>query len=218
MRVSWLPLALAAASLACSKGLPATRSESPKPASATVSPAPRASFRPPSDGRLTTQHLDRYLTVAGRLSSVSPKQRADALDPASAESRVFSETGVSAEEYFWIKERILEAETATLVAKRNADVLAMLEKTLADLRDRREKAPDEGSKKLLSEQIANFEAEAARTRRESKEREPESIRSNQKLVDSHRTRLNALQRELDREVAVSGRSPTGTPPAAPKKP
>ena len=113
----------------------------------------------------------------------------------------------SVEEYLWIKERILEAEAARMTARLDADVLEMLERTLADLRVTRTKASDEGSRTLLSEQIANFEAEAARTRREAREKEPESVRANLHILEPYRARLDALQDQIDSVLPAAGGSP-----------
>ena len=76
----------------------------------------------------------------------------------------------------------------------------MLERTLADLRARRADAADEGSRKLLAEQIANFEAEAERVRRESREKEPDSVRANMKTLEPFRARLAAAHEALDRPL------------------
>ena len=122
--------------------------------------------------------------------------------------------GVNTEEYLWVKERVLEAEAAAMTARLNAAVLAMLDKTLADLRARRADAADEGSRKLVSEQIANFEAEAERVRRESREKEPESIRANVKALEPFRARLTAAHEALDRPLLQPGAKETPRAPAS----
>ena len=67
------------------------------------------------------------------------------------EVRAARSLSVPVDEYLWVRERILEAEAASLTAKLNADVLALLEKTLASLRERRSAAPDEASRRRLDE-------------------------------------------------------------------
>ena len=107
-----------------------------------------------------------------------------------------------------MKERVLEAEAAAMTARLNTSVLAMLDKTLADLKARRADAADEGSRKLIAEQIANFEAEAERVRRESREKEPDSIRANMKTLEPFRARLAAAHEALDRPLLPVGRQGT----------
>ena len=115
------------------------------------------------------------------------------------------------EEYLWVRERVLEAEAAAVTAKLNADILVLLEKTLASLRERRAAAPDEPSRQILDEQIASFSAEAARVKREAGEKEPESVRANMKVLEPHRPRLSAIADEL-----AQVRLAAATPPAPPK--
>lgn len=113
--------------------------------------------------------------------------------------------GVNVEEFLWVKERVLEAEAANMTARLNASALALLEKTLSELRARRADAADEGSRKLIAEQTAQFEAESERIRRESKVREPDSVRANVKTIEPYRPRLvaaeDAIEKPLLRETA-----------------
>ena len=107
---------------------------------------------------------------------------------------------VNAEEFLWVKERVLEAEAAIMTTRLNTAALALLEKTLADLKARRSDAADEGSRKLLAEQTAQFEAEAERVRRESKVRETDAVRSNMKTLEPYRSRLAAAQDALEKPL------------------
>jgi hypothetical protein len=124
--------------------------------------------------------------------------------------------GWNAAEYFWVRERVLEAEAAGLGDRLMASHLAMLERTLAELRTRRASAPDEGSKKLLGEQIANFEAEANRTRRESRERDPDLVRANLKTIEPWLSRLEAAGDVLDQPLP-RGAAPLRSPSPAPTR-
>jgi hypothetical protein len=117
---------------------------------------------------------------------------------------------VNTEEFLWVKERVLEAEAAAMTAHLNSSVLAMLDRTLADLKARKADAADEGSRKLVGEQIANFEAEAERVRRESREKEPDSIRANMKTLEPFRARLTAAHEALDRPLLSPAKEPTRT--------
>ncbi len=122
--------------------------------------------------------------------------------------------GLNTEEFLWVKERVLEAEAAAMTARLNASVLAMLDRTLADLRARKADAADEGSRKLVAEQMANFEAEAERVRRESREKEPDSVRANVKTLEPFRARLAAAHEALDRPLLPSAVKEPSRPAAS----
>lgn len=183
----------------------------------------REAYRSPADAILTVAQVEAFLKVreATVRSASSPGGRAPlegeegisgATRARAAEMRAARQLGVPPEEYLWVRERILEAETATLTASLNADVLALVEKTLASLRGRRSSAPDEASRRLLDEQIASFGAEAVRVRREAGEKEPESIRANLKVLGPYRQKIAAISDEL----AELGAAAAAALPAPPK--
>ncbi|MGZ5427446.1 MAG: hypothetical protein ACXWFS_00405 [Thermoanaerobaculia bacterium] len=163
---------------------------------------PRDVYRPPADGRVTAAQVEMFLSVLDRvrldLRGARPTPGGDPLSSFSADVAAARARGVNVEEFLWVKERVLEAEAATMTARLNASALTLLEKTLADLKARRTDAADEGSRKLLAEQTAQFEAEAERVRRESKVRESDAIRSNMKTLEPYRARLAAAQDALER--------------------
>jgi hypothetical protein len=182
----------------------------------------REGFRPPADAVLTADQVEAFLKVrreAVRELSVpgppAPLEGEEGISGASesraAEIRAARSLSVPVEEYLWVRERVLEAEAAAVTAKLNADILALLEKTLASLRDRRAAAPDEASRQILDEQIASFSAEAARVKHEAAEKEPESVRANMKVLEPHRPKLSAIADEL-----AQLRMASATPPAPPK--
>ena len=143
-----------------------------------------------------------FLSVLDRvrldLRGEKPTPGGDPLASVPADVAAARARRVNAEEYLWVKERVLEAEAATMTARLNASALTMLEKTLADLKARRADAADEGSRKLLAEQTAQFEAEAERVRRESKVRESDAVRANMKTLEPYRSRLTAAQDALEK--------------------
>jgi hypothetical protein len=181
--------------------------------------AEREGYRPPADGILTPPQVEAFLKVRERTSRLlgspvkaSPPEGGEGISGAtearSAEMRAAREVGVPVDEHLWVRERVLEAEAATLTARLNADVLALLDRTLDSLRERRLTAPDDASRQLLDEQIASFGAEAARVRREAAEEEPAAIRANLRITAPYRARLSAIGDELARLRA----SATPTPP------
>ena len=119
---------------------------------------------------------------------------------------------VDPEEYLWVRERVLEAEATVGTAKLNADAIGVLERTLAELRSRRGAAADDGSRKLLDEQVTIFSGEVERLRKESREPEAESVRDNVRLIEPRRLRLEALEDEFRR---LSSPAPSPAQPKAP---
>jgi hypothetical protein len=160
-------------------------------------------------GVLEKLKRDEARTAGGRLASGDP------LDLVPPDVAVAKAQGLNPAEYAWVKERVLEAEAAILNETLLADDLALLERTLADLAARRRAAPDEGSKKLLGEQIANFEAETVRTRREAREKEDDAVRANMKTIEAFRPRLEAAGDVLDHPLPAL-RPPSLAPTRAPR--
>lgn len=192
------------------------------PSGARLADAPRGSYRPPADSRLTREQVQAFVEVLERaVKAPAPPAPApasgggDDADP--LEVTAARQAGVNVEEFFWVRERVLEAEAALTTRKLDADVLAMLEKTLSDLRARREQATDDGSRQLLDEQLAQFQAEAERVRKESRREEPAHVLGNGTTIAPFRERIGALQSELDRRLAAlrppPARSPAVSPPA-----
>ncbi|HQR66741.1 MAG TPA: hypothetical protein PLB02_05055, partial [Thermoanaerobaculia bacterium] len=181
----------------------------------------RTTYRPPADGRLTKPQVEAYLGVLEKMKLERARKPGggllapgDPLDLESPDVTVARGRGLNVAEYLWVRERVLEAEAAALSEHLMAAHLAMLERTLAELKARRAAAPDDGSRKLLGEQLANFEAEANRTRRESREKEPENVRANMKTIVPYLARLEAGGDVLDQplpRVAPPARSPSAPP-------
>ncbi len=177
-------------------------------------------YRPPADGRITPQQVETYLGVLDRvrLDRKAGKEAAssDPLTTVPADLAAARARGVNTEEYLWVKERVLEAEASAMTARLNASVLSMLEKTIADLKTRRAEAADDASRKLIGEQVANFEAEADRVRREAREKEPDSVRANVRTLEPFRPRLAAAHEALDKPILPpAGKDAAKGPGAAP---
>jgi hypothetical protein len=114
----------------------------------------REAYRPPDDGVLTVPQVETFLKVREATLRIRATPGGNA--PLEGEEGISGRLGVPRRggpgrplalgprrRVFLVRERILEAEAAAMTAKLNADVLALLEKTLASLRDRRPAAPDE---------------------------------------------------------------------------
>lgn len=183
------------------------------PASTRSSDAPQASYRPPADRLLRPEQVSLFLSVLERAVASPGPASVPATDEA-PDAAAAREAGANVEEFTWIRERVLEAEAAVATAKLNSDVLAMLERTLAELRARREGAADDGSRTLLDEQIAQFQTELERVRREARVPEPAHVQRNVRILAPHRARIGELQAELDRRLA-SLRPATARPRTGP---
>ena len=181
----------------------------------------REGYRPPAGGVLAPDQVEAFLKVRREafreLSTMGPQAPLEgeegisgASESRAAEIRAARSLSVPVEEYLWVRERVLEAEAAAVTAKLNADILALLEKTLASLRERRAVAPDDPSRQILDEQIASFSAEAARVKREASEKEPESVRANMKVLEPFRAKLSAIADDLAQLRTVSA-APTAAP-------
>jgi len=215
--VSWRPCFLGAlAALLLAAGSCGRRSSpgadgADVPAQRTT-PEARPVYKAPADGKLTRPQVEAYVAVLERVKrdeartgASGPLAPGDPLDLVPPDLATAKARGLNVAEYAWVKERVLEAEAAMLNEKLLASHLGLLEKTLADLKARRAAAPDEGTRRLLAEQVAGFEAEAARTRRESREREPEAVRANMKAIEPFRARLEAAGDVLDHPLPVARR-------------
>lgn len=213
--------------IALATGLASCRDAAPGPGSPVESrrsgASERESYRPPADGVLTPAQVQAFLRVREATARViaSPGEPAppggeDGISGATAaravEMQAARELSVPVDEYLWVRERIVEAEAAALTAKLNADVLALLERTLASLRERRPAAPDDASRQLLDEQIASFEAEAVRVKREAGFEEPASVRANLRVLGPFRQKLSAIADELGQLKAAT----VAAPPSLPK--
>ncbi len=173
------------------------------PSSAPLSRAEtRDVYRPPADGRVIAAQVETYLSILDRvrldLRGARATPAGDPLTTVPADVAAAKARGVNVEEFLWIKERVLEADAAAMTVRLNASALSLVDKTLSDLKARRADAADDGSRKLLAEQTAQFEAEAERLRRESKVKEADSVRANMKTLEPFRARLAAAQEAVEK--------------------
>jgi type II secretory pathway component HofQ len=216
---------------ACRKGAPgggSTGSTAPGAEDPQHAERVRDTYRPPADGRVTRAQVEAYERVLGAaVASIRahPPQRSAGTSLGESETSpdvaAARRERIDPEEYLWVRERVLEAEASVATARLNADAVAILERTLAELRSRRSGAADEGSRKLLDEQVGIFGGEVERLRREAREPEPSSVRENVKLLEPRRARLEALEdefRKLSAPPPSASASPTATGPPVPTGP
>lgn len=180
----------------------------------------RETYRPPADGRVTRAQVEAYERVLGAAvesMKAHPPQRSAGTSLGEGETApdvaAARRERIDPEEYLWVRERVLEAEASVATARLNSDAIAILERTLAELRLRRSAAADEGSRKLLDEQVGIFSGEVERLRREAREPEPPSVRENVKLLEPRRARLEALEDEFRKLSSPPPSASTSTAPA-----
>jgi hypothetical protein len=151
----------------------AARPEAGRPA--VFLPAPR--FRPPADGVLSDEQVDRFIRVRRAAKGRTDAEAARAL-------------GVLPEEIAWTRARVVEslvALDARRVREASADVYA---KALASLKAARAQTRDPGDARVLDEQMAALERERASIRRE--ETPPPALARNMRSVSSRRAELESL--------------------------
>jgi hypothetical protein len=134
-------------------------------------------FRPPADGLLTDDQLDRFLRVRRAAKGRTDAENARAL-------------GLSADEIAWTRARVLEA-LAALDEKRVREASSeAYAKTLASLRSARAAAREPAEARTLDVQIAALERERAGMRRE--ETAPPALAGNVRKVAARQAELEAV--------------------------
>jgi hypothetical protein len=176
----FLPLAVLAAALLvdCDRpqkpaaGRPASVGALPR---GVLLPAPR--FRPPADGLLTDDQVERFIRVRRAAKGRTDAETARAL-------------GVLPEELAWTRARIVEALVALderRVREASAEVYA---KALAQVKAARASVRDSANVRALEEQIAALERERATVRRE--ETAPPALARNMRRVAGRYAELEAV--------------------------
>ncbi len=138
---------------------------------------PTPAFRPPADGILTADQVDRFLRVRRAAKGRTDAESARAL-------------GISPEEISWTRARIVEAMVALderRVRESSAEVYA---KTLATLRAARAGVTNAERAKALEEQIATLERE--RTSLRSTETPSPALAANMQRVAARRAEIEPL--------------------------
>ncbi len=172
-------LALSAALLACRRDS-RQRAVDPEKAIRQLpggSLLPTPAFRPPEDGILTSDQVDRFLRVRRAAKGRTDAESARAL-------------GISPEEISWTRGRIVEAMVALeerRVRESSAEVYA---KTIATLRAARAGVTNAERAKALEEQIATLERERSSLR--STETPEPALAANMRRVAARRAEIEPL--------------------------
>jgi hypothetical protein len=174
-RFSRLALAGALFAAACSK----TPREPASPSAAAAPPGPVlvSRFRPPADGRITADQVDRFIRVRRAARGRSDREAARAL-------------GMDPDEFFWVRGRIVEASVELQAERVRAAAEATYARTLASLRESRKNAADPGVARAIDEQIAGMERERSAIRHPNPV--PASIAANARLVASRRAEVESV--------------------------
>jgi hypothetical protein len=169
-----LPIGLSAAG--CRRQEPGKAASPVSRAAATAEAALRPGFAPPADGLLTDRHLDLYVKVRRAARERSESDAARAL-------------GVDADEFAWVRARIIEALVAldqTRVRQAAAETYA---RTLASLRQTLRSVRDPQTARTLESQIAGLERERAGMRAPNPL--PAEVSANARKVAARRAELEA---------------------------
>ena len=134
-------------------------------------------FRPPSDGRLTAEQLDRYVRVRRAARGRTDRDAARAL-------------GVDPDEFFWVRGRVFEALLELETQKVRSASDAVYARTVASLRESRKSARDPAIARTLDEQIAGLERERAAIRKP--DAAPASVLANARLVAGRRADVDPV--------------------------
>jgi hypothetical protein len=164
---------LLAAVASCSKAPP----EPVRGPQAPLAPAFPARFRPPADGRITAAQVDRYVRVRRAARGRSEPEAARAL-------------GIDPDEYFWVRGRIVEAMVELQAERVRAAAEGTFARTLASLRESRNRAVEPGTARALDEQIAAMERERGAIRRADPV--PPAVAANARLVASRRAEVESV--------------------------
>jgi hypothetical protein len=187
---------------------PEASATKPAPAAATAAPGTgdtTAAFRPPSDGRLTTASVERYLAIQKRVSELAASVRledgkgaADAVAKlAGADIRAAKELGYDPGESRWVGEKVAEALGSPADGMNVEGVLKGLNAaTLEGLEARRAEAASDAERARLSQEIARMKADLDRRQAAAQPDQKASssavLEDNRKLLEPFRAALSAL--------------------------
>lgn len=139
--------------------------------------APILRFHPPADGLLTDAQIEKYLRVR-RAAKGRP------------EGEAASAVGVDAEEYAWVRTRVVEAVAALDEKRVRGAAEETYARTLASLRETRRSVKDRETLRTIDEQIAGLERERASVRRPAPL--PPAISANARRIASRRAEIDSV--------------------------
>ncbi|HTD52465.1 MAG TPA: hypothetical protein VK780_05530 [Thermoanaerobaculia bacterium] len=173
---SWGTAALLLVSLACRGSRVSAPPPLGTPRAALRKLAMVPSFRPPADGLLTENMIDRYLQVRRAAKGRSEEEAARSLR-------------VDVDEFAWVHGRILEAVVALDTRRWRSASDETYAHAIASLKQARDGIRDKESSKRLNEQIGALEKERASLK--SLETLPAEIAANARRVASRRAEIEA---------------------------
>ncbi len=183
-------------------------------------------YDPPADGKLTRDQVAMYLEVkkrerdlakvaAEKLKETGQELKDDEEEGASfsaalkglgalrdltnfvtADIRAAQELGHNTAEYSWVKQQVLEAGLATWSQNVRQQTGANLETALQQMKDARDKAPNEEMRKFYDQQIENYEKVMAEQKQQDEEEDTEALRHNQELLSEFGGELKLLEDEI----------------------
>lgn len=175
------------------------------PASASVeakaSAEPRA-FRPPPDGRLTAEQVERYIAVQKKTAEAAAAVRLDdaksaaaqLADLATADLRAAQKLGWDVDEYRWVKERVAAARVPGGGMKLDGLVKNLTAASVKGLESVRDQTDDPREKARLNEEITRMKAGPAVAREAGRREgsEDSAFAENRKLLERYRDQLDTF--------------------------
>lgn len=179
------------------------------------------SYEPPADQRLTEGQIEMYLKVRQRETAIAEvakkemqanaqkaekkgdkslgglmdgfKAMGSAADLLTADIRAAQELGYNTAEYQWIKSKVLEASGSAMTQSLQQASTAMMDASYKQLKEQMDKAPDETTKKMYADMLAN--QEKARQEMAQENKEEAHVTYNRQLLSKHENALNAIATE-----------------------
>ncbi len=156
------------------------RAASPPPAPPPIAAGrllPALRFKPPADGLLTEEQVDRFLRVRRAAKGRTDLEAAHAL-------------GIPAEEIAWTRARLVEALTALEDRRVKESSAEVYTRAAATLREARQSTRDPERARTLEEQIAILERTSVELRRA--ETPPAALAANMRRLASRRAEIESL--------------------------
>jgi hypothetical protein len=133
-------------------------------------------FQPPADGLLTDAQIERYVRVRRAARGRSDEEAARAV-------------GVDAEEFGWVRTRIVEALVALDTSQLRSASEATYARTIGSLKESARSVKDRETLRRMEEQIAALERERGSLK--AGDKPPAAVAANARRVASRRAEIEA---------------------------
>ena len=182
-------------------------------------------YTAPADGRLTDSQVQMYLKVREHEKKITEvakaelKQHAEkakveggksiagmmegfkslgsVADIATADIRAAKDLGFNSQEYLWVKQQILAASGAAMVAQATEAMTASFEAAYVQAKKAHAEATDDITKKMYGEMIAGYDKSRAEMAAQTQNEDPAAAH-NRQLLSRYENTLNAFATEMSK--------------------